>query len=181
MLCHALTVRVYLPLCNAIRIYSLHVVCCVQLEVLTEHWDELVARCNVDGGQEGRYDGKTREQGLLQRWSKSIHHTTSMSYVVLVAYVMQWQGLKGIGMTVSVAEVIWSGQPHFLPWFWWHRRPLHNIKWLEEGLGYVRLCQKHPLKLTLLKCGPFEYTNLCFPFADHLGLMDDCQYSFWAL
>ena len=61
------SVRVYLPLCNAIRIYSLHVVCCVQLELLTEHWDELVARCNVDGGQEGRYDGKTREQGLLQR------------------------------------------------------------------------------------------------------------------
>ena len=61
MLCRALTVRVYLSLCVGMRMDSLHVVCCVQLEVLTEHWDELVARCNVDGGQEGRNDGKTRE------------------------------------------------------------------------------------------------------------------------
>ena len=66
-LCHTLTVRVYLTLCIGKHIYSLLVVCCVQLEVLTEHWDEFVARCNVDGGQEGSYDGKTREQGLLQR------------------------------------------------------------------------------------------------------------------
>ena len=35
--------------------------------------------------------------------------------------------------------VVWRSQPHFQPPFLWRRRPLRNIKWLDGGLGYVRL------------------------------------------